>query len=200
MKLLHSQWEEVTMSDVTRSSESRLWRFFHEQIAPEMMRSCGYKSIMAVPRLVKISINMGVGEAISDKKALQSAMDDLRRISAQKPVVTLARKSVAGFKIRKGYPIGCIVTLRRHKMYDFMDRLISIALPRSRDFRGLSERAFDGRGNYNLGIREQIIFHEIQYENIDATRGLDIAIVTSARSDNEAREMLTRLGLPLVRS
>ena len=184
------------MSEV-KNQLSRLERLYVETIVPEMQTALNYVSPLSVPRLVKIVLNMGVGEAVADKKVLQSASDDLQRISGQKPLVTKARKSIAGFKIRQGYPIGCKVTLRRHRMYDFFDRLITVALPRSRDFRGLSMNAFDGRGNYNFGIREQIIFHEIQYENVDILRGLDISIETSSASDSEARELLMRLGFPL---
>lgn len=176
---------------------SRLEKIYREEVVPAMMKSGKYASAPAVPRLTKIVLNMGVGEAINDKKTLQAAVEDLRQIGGQKPVITRARKSVAGFKIRKGYPIGCKVTLRRRRMYDFFDRLVATALPRSRDFRGLSPRAFDGRGNYSLGVREQIIFHEVKYENVDVLRGLDIAIETSARNDDEARELLLLLGLPL---
>ena len=175
----------------------RLEQLYRETIIPEMVKSRAYTSAMAVPRLVKIVLNMGVGEAITDKKVLQAAVNDLQQISGQKPVITVARQSIAGFKIRKGYPIGCKVTLRRARMYDFFDRLVTLALPRSRDFRGLSLRAFDGNGNYNLGVREQIIFHEIQYENIDVLRGLDISLETSGKTDDEAKELLTLLGLPL---
>ena len=161
------------------------------------MKSRGYTSPQAVPRLAKIVLNMGVGEAVGDKKHLQSAVADLQQISGQKPVITKARKSIAGFKIREGYPLGCKVTLRRSRMYDFFDRLVTMALPRSRDFRGLSPNAFDGRGNYSLGIREQIIFYEIRYEAIDAIRGLDVCIHTTAPTNDEARELLLQLGLPL---
>lgn len=175
----------------------RLEKLYHEEIVPAWQKERGCKSFLAVPRIKKIVLNMGVGEALADKKNMENALGDLERISAQKPVVTLARKSIAGFKIREGYPIGCKVTLRRRRMYDFFDRLVSLALPRSRDFRGLSARSFDGRGNYSLGVREQIVFHEIRYENIDAMRGLDIAIETTADNDDDARELLTKLGLPL---
>lgn len=187
----------TSTTSVTSAPTSRLENLYREQIVPEMMKAGGYVSPLGVPRLVKIVLNMGVGEAITDKKHMQAAVDDLRNIGAQKPIITLARKSVAGFKIRKGYPIGCKITLRRRRMYDFFDRLVVAALPRSRDFRGLSPRAFDGRGNYSLGVREQIIFHEVRYESVEVMRGLDISIETSARGDEEARELLTRLGLPL---
>ena len=175
----------------------RFEKIYREEIVPAMMKDDKYKSPLGVPRLLKIVLNMGVGEAINDKKHLQAAVEDLQCISGQKPIITLARNSVAGFKIRKGYPIGCKVTLRRRRMYDFFDRLVSAALPRSRDFRGLSARAFDGRGNYNLGVREQIIFHEVRYESVEVVRGLDIAIETSASNDDDARDLLTHFGFPL---
>ncbi|MCH9704980.1 MAG: 50S ribosomal protein L5 [Proteobacteria bacterium] len=175
----------------------RLEKIYREDIVPQWMQEHGCKSLLRVPRLKKIVLNMGVGEAINDKKLLQAALADLERISGQKPIITVARKSIAGFKIREDYPIGCKVTLRRRRMYDFFDRLVSLSLPRSRDFRGLPAKSFDGRGNYNFGVREQIIFHEIRYENLDATRGLDIALETTANNDDEARELLTKLGLPL---
>jgi large subunit ribosomal protein L5 len=151
---------------------------------------------MQVPRLEKITLNMGVGEAVADKKILQNAMEDLQKISGQKPIVTIARKSIAGFKIREGMPIGCKVTLRRDRMYEFLDRLVNIAIPRIRDFRGLSPRSFDGRGNYSMGVREQIIFPEIDYDKIDAIRGIDITITTSAASDDEARALLEQFKFP----
>ena len=184
---------QTANGDATR----RLQTLYHNEVVPAWMQAHGCKSALAVPRLKKIVLNMGVGEAVNDKKLLQAAMADLERISAQKPIITKARKSIAGFKIREGYPIGCKVTLRRRRMYDFFDRLVNLVLPRSRDFRGLSPRAFDGRGNYNFGVREQIIFHEIRYENVDTLRGLDIAIETTAATDDEARELLVKLGLPL---
>jgi len=160
------------------------------------MERFGYRSPMQVPRIDKIVINMGVGEAVTDRKVLDSAMDDLARISGQKPVLTRARKSVAGFKIREGWPIGCKVTLRRQRMYEFLDRLINVAIPRIRDFRGLSPRAMDGRGNYSIGIREQIIFPEINYDKIDAMRGMDITISTTARTDDEGRALLDGFSFP----
>jgi len=175
---------------------SRLLDHYREAVAPQLKERFGYASPMQVPRLMKITLNMGVGEATGDKKILDNAMDDLARISGQRPVVTKARKSVAGFKIREGWPIGCKVTVRRERMYEFLDRLINIAIPRTRDFRGFSLRAFDGRGNYNLGIREQIIFPEIDYDHIDAIRGLDVAITTSATSDEEARALLEGFNFP----
>ena len=175
----------------------RLQQLYCDKIVPEIMKKRGYKSPLAVPRLLKITLNMGVGEAAGDKKKLQAAMADLEKIAGAKPVQTKARKSIAGFKTRVGYPLGCKVTLRRRRMYDFLDRLITVALPRSRDFRGLRARAFDGRGNYNLGVGEQIIFQEIQYEEVDSMRGLDISLETSAKGDEEARELLLGLGVPI---
>lgn len=174
----------------------RLRDHYHEQIVPQLIERFGYQSVMQVPRLIKMTLNMGVGEAIGDKKVLDNALGDLERIAGQKAVVTKARKSVAGFKIREGWPIGAKVTLRRDRMYEFLDRLISIAIPRTRDFRGYSPRAFDGRGNYSLGIREQIIFPEIDYDRIDAIRGLDVSITTSARSDEEGRALLEAFRFP----
>ncbi|MDW8479942.1 MAG: 50S ribosomal protein L5 [Xanthomonadales bacterium] len=175
---------------------TRLEKIYREQVVPALIQRFGYRNPMQVPRLVKITLNMGVGEAVGNKKVLENAMADLARIAGQKPVATRARKSVASFKIRDGWPIGCKVTLRRARMYEFLDRLINIALPRVRDFRGLSSRAFDGRGNYNLGIREQIIFPEIDFDQIDAVRGLDIAITTTARSDAEAKALLEAFNFP----
>jgi len=175
---------------------ARLQGFYKEQVVPRLMERFGYRNVMQVPRLVKITVNMGVGEAVSDRKVIEHAMDDLARITGQRPVVTRARKSVAGFKIREGWPIGCKVTLRRERMYEFLDRLINIAIPRIRDFRGLSARSFDGRGNYSMGVREQIIFPEIDYDKIDALRGLDITITTTARNDEEGRALLTAFNFP----
>jgi large subunit ribosomal protein L5 len=175
---------------------TRLEKIYREQVVPKLMERFGYRNPMQVPRLVKITLNMGVGEAVGNKKILENAMADLARIAGQKPVATKARKSVASFKIRDGWPIGCKVTLRRARMYEFLDRLVNIALPRVRDFRGLSARAFDGRGNYNLGVKEQIIFPEIDFDQIDAVRGLDIAITTSARSDAEAKALLEAFNFP----
>lgn len=181
-------WQKINMA--------RLQSIYKEQVVPELIERFGYKSSMQVPRLEKITLNMGVGEAVADKKILQNAMEDLQKISGQKPIVTISRKSIAGFKIREGMPIGCKVTLRRDRMYEFLDRLISIAIPRIRDFRGLSPRSFDGRGNYSMGVREQIIFPEIDYDKIDAIRGLDITITTSAASDQEARALLEQFKFP----
>jgi large subunit ribosomal protein L5 len=175
---------------------ARLQKIYKEQIVAELTKKFNYQSAMQVPRLEKITLNMGVGEAVADKKVLQSAIEDLQKISGQKPVITLARKSIAGFKIREGMPIGCKVTLRRERMYEFLDRLIAIAIPRIRDFRGLSGKSFDGRGNYSMGVREQIIFPEIDYDKIDAVRGLDITITTSARTDEEARALLEQFKFP----
>lgn len=179
------------------SAEPRALGVYREKVVPGMMASLGVKSPLAVPRLSRIVLNMGVGEAVSERKAVESAAAELALISGQKPVVTLARKSVAGFKIRKGFPIGCKVTLRRRRMYDFFDRLVTVVLPRTRDFRGLPPRSFDGHGNYSMGIREQIAFPEVEYEKADALRGLDVTIVTTTDSDEQAREFLTLLGLPL---
>ncbi len=176
---------------------ARLLEFYKETVAPRLMEQFGYKSVMQVPRITKITLNMGLGEAVGDKKVLEHALDDMARISGQKPVVTRARKSIAGFKIREGWPIGCMVTLRRERMYEFLDRLINAAIPRIRDFRGLSGRSFDGRGNYSFGVREQIMFPEIDYDKIDALRGLDICITTTARSDDEARALLKAFNFPL---
>ncbi|WP_026609175.1 50S ribosomal protein L5 [Methylocaldum szegediense] len=175
---------------------ARLQSLYKEKVVPELMKRFNYRSVMQVPRLEKITLNMGVGEAVADKKILQNAMDDLQKISGQKPVVTTSRKSIAGFKIREGMPIGCKVTLRRDRMYEFLDRLVNVAIPRIRDFRGLNPRSFDGRGNYSMGVREQIIFPEIDYDKIDAIRGIDITITTSAVSDEEARALLEQFKFP----
>jgi len=169
---------------------------YKERIVPELVKRFGYKSVMQAPKITKITINMGLGEAVTDKKVLESALQDLALISGQKGVVTRARKSIAGFKIRTGVPIGCKVTLRRERMYEFLDRLINVAIPRIRDFRGLNPKAFDGHGNYTLGIKEQIIFPEIDYDKIDALRGMDITITTSARTDEEGRALLEMFNFP----
>ena len=179
---------------------TRLQDLYRESIAPDLKERFGYASLMQVPKVEKVTLNMGVGEAIGDKKVLENAVNDMRLISGQKPIVTRARRSVAGFKIREGWSIGCKVTLRRGRMYEFLDRLINVSIPRIRDFRGFSRRAFDGRGNYNLGIREQIVFPEIDYDRIDAIRGLDIAITTSARTDEEALALLAGFKFPFRRS
>lgn len=175
---------------------ARLQDYYKEKIVPELTKQFDYKSIMEVPRIEKITINMGVGEAVADKKVIENAVDDLQKISGQKPVITTARKSIAGFKIREGYPVGCKVTLRGPRMYEFLDRLITIALPRVRDFRGISGRAFDGRGNYSLGLKEQIIFPEIEYDKIDALRGMNICVTTTAKTDKESRALLSAFKFP----
>jgi len=175
---------------------TRLEKVYKEQIVPKLMERFGYKNVMQVPRLSKVTLNMGVGEAVGNKKIMENALADMAKIAGQKPVTTLARKSIATFKIRDGWPIGCKVTLRRAKMYEFLDRLVNIALPRVRDFRGISGRAFDGRGNYNMGIKEQIIFPEIDFDQVDAMRGMDIAITTSARTDEEAKALLEAFSFP----
>ena len=170
---------------------ARLREFYIETVVPALMSQFGYKSIMEVPRIEKITLNMGVGEAVADKKVMEHAVGDLEKIAGQKPVVTLARKSIAGFKIRDDYPVGCKVTLRKERMFEFLDRLISVALPRVRDFRGVNSKSFDGQGNYNMGVREQIIFPEIEYDKIDTLRGLNITITTTAKTDEEARALLS---------
>jgi large subunit ribosomal protein L5 len=175
---------------------SRLQDYYRETVTGELSEKFGFANVMQVPRIQKITINMGLGEAVADKKVLEKAVGDLGQISGQKPIVTKARKSVASFKIRDGYPIGAKVTLRRERMYEFLDRLVNIALPRVRDFRGISPKGFDGRGNFNLGVREQIIFPEIDYDKVDAIRGMDIAITTSAKNDEEGRALLDAFGFP----
>jgi large subunit ribosomal protein L5 len=175
---------------------ARLQQYYKETVVPQLQKQFGYKSVMEVPQIVKITLNMGVGEAVADKKVMDNAVGDMQKIAGQKPVVTKSRKSIAGFKIREGYPVGCMVTLRRGRMYEFLDRLISIAIPRIRDFRGISGRAFDGRGNYNMGVREQIIFPEIDYDKIDALRGMNITITTTAKTDEEARALLAAFKFP----
>ncbi|MBY5923607.1 50S ribosomal protein L5 [Ferrimonas balearica] len=175
---------------------AKLHDYYKETVVKELMQQFGYKSIMQVPRIEKITLNMGVGEAVADKKVLENAVADMTAISGQKPLVTKARKSVAGFKIREGYPIGCKVTLRGERMWEFFERLVSIAVPRIRDFRGLNPKAFDGRGNYSMGVREQIIFPEIDYDKIDKLRGMDITITTSAGSDEEGRALLAAFNFP----
>jgi large subunit ribosomal protein L5 len=176
---------------------SRLQEHYKTAVVPQLMERLGVKNPMAVPRFVKVTVNMGVGEALADRKVLENAMSDLARITGQKAVPTKARVSVASFKVREGFPIGCKVTLRRERMYEFLDRLINISIPRIRDFRGFSARAFDGQGNYNIGIREQIIFPEINYDQIDAVRGMDIAITTTAESDEAGRALLEAFNFPL---
>ena len=175
---------------------TRLEKVYKEQIVPKLMERFGYKNVMQVPRLTKVTLNMGVGEAVGNKKIMENALADMAKIAGQKPVTTLARTSIATFKIRDGWPIGCKVTLRRNRMYEFIDRLVNIALPRVRDFRGVGGRSFDGRGNYNMGIKEQIIFPEIDFDQVDAMRGMDIAITTTARTDEEAKALLEAFSFP----
>ncbi|MDE2344019.1 MAG: 50S ribosomal protein L5 [Betaproteobacteria bacterium] len=176
---------------------SRLNSFYKETVVPSLVKEFGYKSVMEVPRITKITLNMGVGEAVADKKVIEHAVGDMEKIAGQKPVVTKSRKSIAGFKIRQGYPIGCMVTLRRERMYEFLDRLISVAIPRIRDFRGISGKSFDGRGNYSMGVKEQTIFPEIEYDKIDAVRGMNITITTTAKTDAEAKALLMAFKFPL---
>jgi len=176
---------------------ARLYEVYKDKITKDLMKQFGYKSSMEVPRIEKITLNMGVGEAVADKKVMEFAVGDMQKIAGQKPVVTMSKKSIAGFKIREGYPVGCKVTLRKARMYEFLDRLISVAIPRIRDFRGISGKSFDGRGNYNMGVKEQIIFPEIEYEKIDALRGMNITITTSAKTDEEAKALLLAFKLPL---
>jgi large subunit ribosomal protein L5 len=175
---------------------ARLQEFYRDKVVPDLMQKFGYKSTMQVPRVTKITLNMGVSEAVSDKKVMDHAVSDLSKIAGQKPVVTKSKKAIAGFKIRDGVPIGCMVTLRGTRMYEFLDRFVTIALPRVRDFRGISARAFDGRGNYNIGVKEQIIFPELDYDKIDVLRGLNISITTSAKTDEECRALLTSFKFP----
>ena len=175
---------------------ARLKEIYKKEIVPALTKQFGYKSAMEVPRVSKVVLNMGVGEAVGDKKLLENAAGDMMKISGQKPVITKARKAIAAFKIREGYPIGCMVTLRENRMYEFLDRLISVALPRVRDFRGVSGRSFDGRGNFNMGIKEQIIFPEIEYDKIDAMRGMNITITTTAKTDAEAKALLAAFRFP----
>ncbi len=175
---------------------ARLKEYYRDTVAPQLLERFKYGSVMQVPRITKITLNMGVGEAVADKKVIEHAVSDMQKISGQKPVVTMARKSIAGFKIREDWPIGCKVTLRRERMYEFLDRLISVSIPRIRDFRGLNARSFDGRGNYSMGVKEQIIFPEIEYDKIDALRGMDITITTTATNDEEARALLAAFNFP----
>jgi large subunit ribosomal protein L5 len=175
---------------------ARLQEFYKQKVVADLTEKFGYKSVMEVPRLLKITVNMGVGEAVADKKVLDHAVGDMTKIAGQKPVVTKSRKAIAGFKIREGYPIGCMATLRGTRMYEFLDRFITVALPRVRDFRGVSGRSFDGRGNYNIGVKEQIIFPEIEYDKIDALRGMNISITTTAKTDDEAKALLAAFKFP----
>ena len=176
---------------------ARLYEFYKGTVVPNMMKQFGYKSVMEVPYIQKITLNMGVGEAVADKKVMEHAVADMQKIAGQKPVVTKSKKSIAGFKIRENYPVGCKVTLRRSHMYEFLDRLVTVAIPRIRDFRGMSGKSFDGRGNYNMGVKEQIIFPEIEYDKIDALRGMNITITTTARTDEEASALLLAFKFPL---
>jgi large subunit ribosomal protein L5 len=175
---------------------ARFQQVYKEKVVPDLMAKFGFKTAMQVPRITKITLNMGVGEAIADKKILDNAVGDLTKIAGQKPVTTKAKKAIAGFKIRQGYPLGCMVTLRGPRMFEFLDRLVTIAFPRVRDFRGVSGRAFDGRGNYNIGVKEQIIFPEIEYDKVDALRGLNISITTTAKNDEEAKALLAAFRFP----
>ncbi len=176
---------------------ARLYEYYKDKVAPELMKQFGYKSVMEVPRIEKITLNMGVGEAVADKKVMDHAVGDMQKIAGQKPVVTKSKKSIAGFKIRENYPVGCKVTLRKSRMYEFLDRLVTVAIPRIRDFRGISGKSFDGRGNYNMGVKEQIIFPEIEYDKIDALRGMNITITTTAKTDAEAKALLQAFKFPL---
>jgi len=181
---------------MAEQQRARLQAVYRDQIAPELMKKFGYKSTMQVPRLSKITLNMGVSEAVADKKVMDHAVSDLSKIAGQKPVVTKSKKAIAGFKIRDNVPVGCMVTLRGLQMYEFLDRFVTIALPRVRDFRGISGRAFDGRGNYNVGVKEQIIFPEVDYDKIDALRGLNISITTTAKTDDECKALLAGFKFP----
>jgi len=175
---------------------ARLQEYYRDTVVKQLREQFDYKNVMEVPRITKITLNMGVGEAVGDRKVIDNAVADMTKIAGQKPVVTLARNSIAGFKVREGWPIGCKVTLRRERMYEFLDRLISIAIPRIRDFRGMNPRSFDGRGNYNMGVREQIIFPEIDYDKIDTLRGLDITFTTTAKTDQEGQALLSAFNFP----
>ncbi|MGJ8618856.1 MAG: 50S ribosomal protein L5 [Methylophilaceae bacterium] len=175
---------------------ARLKQYYNETVVKEMTEKFGYTSVMQVPRIEKITLNMGVGEAVADKKVMEHAVNDMEKIAGQKAIVTKAKKSVAAFKIRDDYPVGCKVTLRRERMYEFFDRLVTVAIPRTRDFRGLSAKSFDGRGNYNMGVKEQIIFPEIDYDKIDAIRGMNITITTTAKTDEEAKALLSAFNFP----
>ena len=175
---------------------SRLQKFYMGEVVPNLLKQFSYTSVMEVPRITKITLNMGVSEAVADKKVIEHAVGDLTKIAGQKPVVTKARKAIAAFKVREGMPIGCTVTLRGRRMYEFLDRLVTVALPRVRDFRGVSSRAFDGRGNYNIGVKEQIIFPEVEYDKIDVLRGLNISITTTAKTDDECKALLSAFRFP----
>src|ERR1019366_3597734 len=186
----------ATRSRFERLNMARLQQFYREKVVPDLVTKFGYTTAMEAPRITKITLNMGVSEAVSDKKVMDHAVSDLSKIAGQRPVVTKSKKAIAGFKIRDGVPIGCMVTLRGVRMYEFLDRFVTIALPRVRDFRGISSRAFDGRGNYNIGVKEQIIFPELEYDKIDTLRGLNISITTTAKNDEECRALLTAFKFP----
>ncbi|MDR3158699.1 MAG: 50S ribosomal protein L5 [Zoogloeaceae bacterium] len=175
---------------------ARLFEIYRKDVLPDMVKRFGYKSVMEAPRITKVTLNMGVGEAVADKKILENAVGDMQKIAGQKPVITRAKKSIAGFKIRDGYPIGCMVTLRGPRMYEFIDRLVSVALPRVRDFRGIAGKGFDGRGNFNMGVKEQIVFPEIEYDKVDAIRGMNISITTTAKTDEECKALLGAFRFP----
>jgi large subunit ribosomal protein L5 len=175
---------------------ARLQEFYKQEVVPALREQFGYRNVMEVPRITKVTINMGVGEAVRDKKVLENATQDMAKIAGQKPIITMTRKSIAGFKIRDGWPIGCKVTLRRDRMYEFLDRLINVAMPRIRDFRGMNPRSFDGRGSYNMGVSEQIIFPEIEYDKVDAVRGMNITITTTAKTDEEGLALLEAFSFP----
>ena len=187
---------DVNQNTQQQSSKARLAEVYKSEVIPGLVKEFNYKSVMEVPRITKIVLNMGVGEAVADKKVLDHAVGDMTLIAGQKPIITKAKKSIAGFKIRDGYPIGCKVTLRGPRMYEFLDRLISVAIPRIRDFRGISAKSFDGRGNFNMGVREQIIFPEVEYDKIDVLRGLNVTITTTAKTDEEARSLLSAFRFP----
>jgi large subunit ribosomal protein L5 len=187
---------DANQSTQQKASGARLAEAYRSEVIPGLVKEFNYKSVMEVPRITKIVLNMGVGEAVADKKVLDNAVGDMTLIAGQKPIVTKAKKSIAGFKIRDGYPIGCKVTLRGPRMYEFLDRLISVAIPRIRDFRGISAKSFDGRGNFNMGVREQIIFPEVEYDKIDVLRGLNVTITTTAKTDEEARSLLSAFRFP----
>src|SRR5580765_8062971 len=188
--------KEQAQQQTKAAQPPRLQQFYRDKVVPDLVQKFGYTSVMQVPRLTKITLNMGVSEAVSDKKVMDNAVGDLTKIAGQKPVVTKSKKAIAGFKIRDGVPIGAMVTLRGVRMYEFLDRFVTIALPRVRDFRGISGRAFDGRGNYNVGVKEQIIFPELDYDKIDVLRGLNISITTTAKTDEECRALLTAFKFP----
>lgn len=196
MASLSEYWSPLALNWLKGISVSRFQDFYRNEIVGQLTKQFSYKSVMEVPRITKITLNMGVGEAVNDKKVIELAVGDLTKIAGQKPVVTKAKKAIAGFKIREGYPVGCMVTLRGEKMYEFLDRLVTIAFPRVRDFRGVSGKSFDGRGNYNIGIKEQIIFPEIEYDKIDALRGLNISVTTTAKTNEEAKALLSAFKFP----